>query len=277
MVSARSGDGMPRLRMSSFDSTLIRSRESTVHLIEPNGARACRRARRCRSSRPEAFTQVPVILGSSVDKPFLSNGASPAWYGLTGRPSSSSRHVHPHPPQPRRSLRAVNASNHDRALILGMNGLRGAHRELDRGIECFITGYHDQIGVGVTYSMTALRGCSQRLGSTACYVLTVNATVAGEALTALVATGSQYGWRAGRRCRRPWGACIWVPSCSSSASSIDVGCEQSSRCSPSRSKVRPCSIPMTSRSQDEAVIAPFACSASDPTHWLLVHHCGRSR
>jgi hypothetical protein len=35
-ASALSGDGMPRFRMSSFDSILIRPRESTPHLIEPS-------------------------------------------------------------------------------------------------------------------------------------------------------------------------------------------------------------------------------------------------
>ena len=33
-----SGEGSPRLRMSTLDSTLIRPRESTVHLIEPSCA-----------------------------------------------------------------------------------------------------------------------------------------------------------------------------------------------------------------------------------------------
>jgi hypothetical protein len=33
---ALSGDGSPRLRMSSFDSILIRPRESMPHLIEPS-------------------------------------------------------------------------------------------------------------------------------------------------------------------------------------------------------------------------------------------------
>jgi hypothetical protein len=37
-VSALSGDGSPRLRMSSFDSILMRPRESTPHLIEPSCA-----------------------------------------------------------------------------------------------------------------------------------------------------------------------------------------------------------------------------------------------
>ena len=37
-VSARSGEGRPRLRMSSFDSILIRPRESIPHLVEPSWA-----------------------------------------------------------------------------------------------------------------------------------------------------------------------------------------------------------------------------------------------
>jgi hypothetical protein len=37
-VSARSGEGSPRLRMSSFDSILMRPRESMPHLIEPSWA-----------------------------------------------------------------------------------------------------------------------------------------------------------------------------------------------------------------------------------------------
>src|SRR3954447_19216051 len=37
-VSARSGDGRARLRMSSFDLILMRPRESTVRLIEPSCA-----------------------------------------------------------------------------------------------------------------------------------------------------------------------------------------------------------------------------------------------
>jgi hypothetical protein len=37
-VSALSGEGSPRLRMSSFDSILIRPRESMPHLIEPSWA-----------------------------------------------------------------------------------------------------------------------------------------------------------------------------------------------------------------------------------------------
>jgi hypothetical protein len=36
MASALSGDGKQRLRMSSFDSILIRPRESMPHLIEPS-------------------------------------------------------------------------------------------------------------------------------------------------------------------------------------------------------------------------------------------------
>jgi len=36
IASALSGDGSPRLRMSSFDSILMRPRESMPHLIEPS-------------------------------------------------------------------------------------------------------------------------------------------------------------------------------------------------------------------------------------------------
>jgi hypothetical protein len=38
IASALSGDGSPRLRMSSFDSILIRPRESIPHLTEPSWA-----------------------------------------------------------------------------------------------------------------------------------------------------------------------------------------------------------------------------------------------
>jgi hypothetical protein len=71
IASALSGDGHPRLRMSSFDSILTRPRESMPHfdgaelsgqlvLIRSMSISPCSNRSRC-----------PVVLRSSVDEPFL--------------------------------------------------------------------------------------------------------------------------------------------------------------------------------------------------------------
>ncbi len=88
-------------------------------------------------------------------------------------------------------IRVMNASNDDFALIIGMNRLRAAYRELDPGIEeYFVTGWRDDAaGVAETYAMTQRRGASQLIGSTAFFLLAVNAIVAG-VLAALVTSAA---------------------------------------------------------------------------------------
>jgi hypothetical protein len=87
------------------------------------------------------------------------------------------------------TVRVYNASHEDEALIMGMNCLRAAYVEIDPSVAEYLvaSSHDDQAGVMFTYAFGVKRSVvSHVLGSTAVFIVMVNAIVAG-ALGALIA------------------------------------------------------------------------------------------
>ena len=90
------------------------------------------------------------------------------------------------------SMRVMNASNDDAALVVGMNRLRAAYVDLDPGIEPYLVTsiYDDERGLGMTYSMGWPRSTvSHVMASTSLFMIVFNSMVAGT-LVALVASAA---------------------------------------------------------------------------------------
>ena len=90
------------------------------------------------------------------------------------------------------SMRVMNASNDDAAMVVGMNRLRAAYVDIDPGIEPYlVTSIHDdQRGLSLTYSMGWPRSTvSHVMASTSFFMIVFNSMVAGT-LVALVASAA---------------------------------------------------------------------------------------
>ena len=90
------------------------------------------------------------------------------------------------------SMRVMNASNDDAALVVGMNRLRAAYMDLDPGIEPYLVTsiYDDERGLSLTYSMGWPRSTvSHVMASTSFFMIVFNSMVAGT-LAALVASAA---------------------------------------------------------------------------------------
>ena len=92
-------------------------------------------------------------------------------------------------------IRVHNASADDAIMVVGMNRLRAAYRELDPDIERFLVAswHDDQAGVLATYTLgLPRRQLSHSVGSTTMFMNVVNAMGAGT-LGALIAEASGLG------------------------------------------------------------------------------------
>lgn len=90
------------------------------------------------------------------------------------------------------SMRVMNASNDDAALVVGMNRLRAAYVDLDPGVEPYLVTsiYDDERGLSMTYSMGWPRSTvSHVMASTSFFMIVFNSMVAGT-LAALVASAA---------------------------------------------------------------------------------------
>src|SRR5512132_1397964 len=90
--SARSGDGTPRLRISSFDSIRTRPLESSFHLIAPS--RPASRSSNGSMSISVALhevAEIPVRLGAGIDEPLLVHRGLAVSYRHVGSRVSSLR------------------------------------------------------------------------------------------------------------------------------------------------------------------------------------------
>lgn len=91
------------------------------------------------------------------------------------------------------SLRVMNASNDDAAMVVGMNRLRAAYVEMDPTVRPYLvtSTYDDEKGLRETYSMGWPRSTfSHVIASTSFFIIIINSIVAGTLVALITAAAN---------------------------------------------------------------------------------------